>query len=179
MRFDVYNDIHQKDSILNVLMKGAKMDELDFVAFNGDMVSSLAWKEKIRDTYLKTGAENLQGKVALYNLRGNHEFRGIDTKHWFDYADLPEGKPYWTASYGKFFFIFLDTAEDKPDNDIEYSGRAHLPRKGQLARQRQRQQILHPHPQQGGYQSLDCGSQAHLACRRAWKGVGRRIPRGD
>ena len=122
VRFDVYNDIHQKDSILNVLMKGSKIDELDFVVFNGDMVNSLAWKEKIRDMYLRTGAENLQGKVALYNMRGNHEFRGAASKNWFDYADLPDGKPYWTASYGKFFFIFLDTCEDKPDNDIEYGG---------------------------------------------------------
>ncbi|MBQ9311336.1 MAG: metallophosphoesterase [Bacteroidales bacterium] len=122
VRFDVYNDIHQQDSILNVLMQGSKKEELDFVAFNGDMVSSLAWKEKIRDMYLATGAKNLEGSIPLYNLRGNHEFRGVDTKHWFDYADLPEGKPYWTASYGKFFFIFLDTCEDKPDNDIEYGG---------------------------------------------------------
>ena len=122
VRFDVYNDIHQKDSILNVLMKGSKIDELDFVVFNGDMVNSLAWRDKIRDMYLRTGAENLQGKVALYNMRGNHEFRGVDSKCWFDYAALPEGKPYWTASYGKFFFIFLDTCEDKPDNDIEYGG---------------------------------------------------------
>ena len=122
VRFDVYNDIHQKDSILNVLMQGAKPGEQDFVVFNGDMLSSLAWKEKIREMYLATGAANLKGETPLYNLRGNHEFRGKDTKHWFDYADLPDGKPYWTASYGKFFFIFLDTCEDKPDNDIEYSG---------------------------------------------------------
>lgn len=122
VRFDVYNDIHEKDSVLNVLMKGAKPEELDFVVFNGDMVSSLARREKIRDTYLRTGAKNLGGSIPLYNMRGNHEFRGKDTKYWFDYADLPEGKPYWTASYGKFFFIFLDTCEDKPDNDIEYGG---------------------------------------------------------
>ena len=121
VRFDVYNDIHQKDSILNVLMKGAKPG-LDFVVFNGDMVSSLAWKEKIPDTYLRTGARNLSGSTPLYSLRGNHEFRGKDTSHWFDWFSLPEGKPYWTASYGKFFFIFLDTLEDKPDNDLEYGG---------------------------------------------------------
>ena len=122
LRFDVYNDIHQKDSVLNVLMKGSKMDEVDFAVFNGDMVSSLAWKEKIRDTYLATGAANLAGKVPLYNLRGNHEFRGKDTSHWFDYVELPEGKPYWTAAWGRYFFIFLDTCEDKPDSDLEYGG---------------------------------------------------------
>ena len=122
LRFDMYTDIHQKDSILNVLMKGAKKDEVDFVVFNGDMVSSLAWKEKIRDTYLATGARNLDGRIPLYNIRGNHEMRGTDTRHWFDYVDMPQGKPYFTASYGKFLFIFLDCLEDKPDSDMEYSG---------------------------------------------------------
>lgn len=122
VRFDIYNDIHQKDSVLNVLMKGAKKEDLDFVVFNGDMVSSLAWKEKIREMYLRTGAENLDGSIPLYNLRGNHEFRGKASKNWFDYVDMPEGKPYFTASYGKFFFIFIDTCEDKPDGDLEYGG---------------------------------------------------------
>lgn len=119
VRFDVYNDIHQKDSILNVLMQVAEPDELDFVVFNGDMVSSMAWKEKIREMFLTTGAANLQGRIPLYLQRGNHEFRGRDSKYWFDYID---GEQYRTASYGKFFFIFLDTGEDKPDNDIEYAG---------------------------------------------------------
>lgn len=122
VRFDVYNDIHQKDSILNKLMEGAKWKELDFVVFNGDMVSSLSEKEKIREMYLRTAATHLEGRVPLYSLRGNHEFRGKETKAWFEYVDMPEGKPYYTASYGKFFFIFLDTGEDKPDNDIEYGG---------------------------------------------------------
>ena len=122
VRFDVYNDIHQKDSILNKLMGDSRMNELDFVVFNGDMVSSLSEKEKIREMYLRTAATRLEGRVPLYNLRGNHEFRGKDTQAWFNYVDMPNGKPYYTASYGKFFFIFLDTGEDKPDSDIEYGG---------------------------------------------------------
>ena len=80
VRFDVYNDIHQKDSILNKLMGDSRMNELDFVVFNGDMVSSLSEKEKIREMYLRTAATRLEGRVPLYNLRGNHEFRGNDTQ---------------------------------------------------------------------------------------------------
>ena len=121
LRFDVYNDIHQNDSVLNVLMKAARPGN-DFVVFNGDMVSSLAWKEKIPDTFLRTGAANLKGSTPLYCLRGNHEMRGTDTQRWFDWFSYPGPEPYWTASWGKFFFIFLDTLEDKPDNDLEYSG---------------------------------------------------------
>ena len=30
----------------------------------------------------------------------------------------PTGKTYYTKKYGKFFFIFLDSGEDKPDTDI-------------------------------------------------------------
>ena len=122
VRFDVYNDIHQNDSILDVLMKGAKMEDVDFVVFNGDMVNMMAQKERIRKYYLSTAAHNLAGRVPLYSMRGNHEFRGAERMHWFDYVDMPNGKPYRTASYGKFFFIFLDTGEDKPDNDVEYGG---------------------------------------------------------
>ena len=121
LRFDVYNDIHQQDSVLNLLMSASSRKK-DFVVFNGDMVSSLAWKEKIPDTFLRTGAANLGGDTPLYCLRGNHELRGTDTQRWFDWFSYPGGEPYWTASWGKFFFIFLDTLEDKPDNDIEYNG---------------------------------------------------------
>ncbi len=58
----------------------------------------------------------------MYVLRGNHELRGRHASAWMDYNDLPEGLPYRTASWGKFFLIFLDTLEDKPDSDIEYGG---------------------------------------------------------
>jgi len=121
LRFDVYNDIHQKDSVLNLLMSAAKPGA-EFVVFNGDMVSSLAWKEKIPDTFLRTGAKNLKGATPLYCLRGNHEMRGKATQNWFDWFSIPNEDPYWTVSYGKFFFIFLDTLEDKPDSDLEYAG---------------------------------------------------------
>lgn len=121
LRFDVYNDIHQQDSVLNLLMSASSRQK-DFVVFNGDMVNSLAWKEKIPDTFLRTAATALGGGIPLYCLRGNHEMRGTDTQRWFDWFSYPGSEPYWTASWGKFFFIFLDTLEDKPDNDMEYSG---------------------------------------------------------
>ncbi len=122
LRFDIYNDIHQRDADLDRLMKAAAKEKPDFVLFNGDMTSSLISRDLIRDTWLRTAAANLEGITPMYVLRGNHELRGRHASAWMDYNDLPEGLPYRTASWGKFFLIFLDTLEDKPDSDIEYGG---------------------------------------------------------
>ena len=122
LRFDIYNDIHQRDADLDRLMKAATEKDLDFVLFNGDMTSSLISRDLIRDTWLRTAAACLGGSTPMYVLRGNHELRGRQATTWVDYNDLPEGLPYRTASWGKFFLIFLDTLEDKPDSDIEYGG---------------------------------------------------------
>ena len=58
----------------------------------------------------------------MFASRGNHELRGRDAIKWLDYFSTPTGTPYYSFSFGKFFFIVLDACEDKPDSDIEYSG---------------------------------------------------------
>ena len=119
--FDVYNDIHGKDSIMGVLMDGARKD-LDFVAFNGDMTSNIERHEMVQSMYLSTAARKLGGKTPLFASRGNHELRGKEAVRWFDYFATPTDKTYYSYRFGKFFFIVLDACEDKPDTDIEYSG---------------------------------------------------------
>ena len=121
LRFDIYNDIHGKDAILGVLMDGAR-ENLDFVAFNGDMTSNIQSHEMVQSMYLSTAASKLAGKTPLVASRGNHELRGRDAIKWFDYFETPTGQTYYAYSFGKFFFIVLDACEDKPDNDIEYHG---------------------------------------------------------
>ena len=75
VRFDVYNDMHEKDSLLGVMMASGRKN-LDFVMCNGDMVNTLSRKEKIMDRFLKTAAKALKGETPLYVARGNHEMRG-------------------------------------------------------------------------------------------------------
>ena len=49
-------------------------------------------------------------KVPFYPVRGNHEYRGIDTDRYTDWF----GCPYYAFRYGDVFYMVLDTGEDKP-----------------------------------------------------------------
>lgn len=121
LKFDVFNDIHGKDSLFNIILSGARQDR-DFVFLNGDMTSNIAKEDMIPTMYLKSAAKSFKGSIPMFVSRGNHELRGREAIKWFDWFSTPTGKPYYSFSIGKFFFIVLDACEDKPDSDIEYSG---------------------------------------------------------
>lgn len=121
VNFSVVNDIHAKDSVLRRLFADKKQIRAqDFVLFNGDMTSDISYEEKIVKHYLSPACELFADGTPLYMVRGNHEFRGKDAIKLLDYFDFPCRRPYYTFRYGKFFFIVLDSGEDKPDSDIEY-----------------------------------------------------------
>ena len=121
LRFDIYNDIHGKDSLFNTILTGAR-DNRDFVFLNGDMTSNISSADLIASMYLGSVAKSLNGGLPLFASRGNHELRGRDAVKWLDYFSTPTGAPYYSFSIGDFFFVILDACEDKPDSDIEYSG---------------------------------------------------------
>lgn len=121
IRFDLYNDIHGKDSLFNRILSGAR-DNRDFVFLNGDMTSNISNKELIPKMYLGSAAKSLNGGLPLFASRGNHELRGRDAIKWLNYFQTTTGTPYYSFSIGDFFFVVLDACEDKPDSDIEYSG---------------------------------------------------------
>ena len=121
IRFDLYNDIHGKDSLFNRILSGAR-DNRDFVFLNGDMTSNISNEELIPMMYLGSVAKSLNGGLPLFASRGNHELRGRDAIKWLNYFQTTTGTPYYSFSIGDFFFVVLDAREDKPDSDIEYSG---------------------------------------------------------
>jgi predicted phosphodiesterase len=121
IRFDMFNDIHGKDSLFNTILAGAREDR-DFVFLNGDMTSNISSEDLIAKMYLASAAKSLNGSIPMFASRGNHELRGKDAIKWLNYFETPTGTPYYTFSIGKFFFIVLDACEDKPDSDIEYCG---------------------------------------------------------
>ena len=121
IRFDIFNDIHGKDSLFRTILAGAREDR-DFVFLNGDMTSNISSEDLIAKMYLGSAAKSLNGSIPMFASRGNHELRGRDAIKWLNYFETPTGTPYYTFSIGKFFFVVLDACEDKPDSDIEYSG---------------------------------------------------------
>jgi predicted phosphodiesterase len=116
------NDLHEGDSVFRRLFSDAKQQQYDFVVFNGDMTTDIANEKDLVKHYLKSAAELFGSSTPIYATRGNHEYRGNDALKWMDYWETPTGKTYFSVCYGKFFFIFLDSGEDKYDGDIRNLG---------------------------------------------------------
>ncbi|MCK9508656.1 MAG: metallophosphoesterase [Pigmentiphaga sp.] len=120
--FVVINDIHENNELQTSLLNNIKQENVDFVVFNGDMVSDMRTADKITDGFLKTASNLFASELPLYMVRGNHEPRGMDSQKYMNFFPSATGQPYYTFQHGNTFFIVLDSGEDKPDNDIEYWG---------------------------------------------------------
>ena len=126
--FIVVNDIHGNDLLFRQLLNGEIDKNTDFVVLNGDMTSMIESEQQLFDSYLRSASELLSGNVPFYFVRGNHENRGAFSYRASDYFPTPTGRFYYTFRHGPAFFVVLDCGEDKPDNDIEYSGLADFDR---------------------------------------------------
>ncbi|WP_295937100.1 FN3 domain-containing metallophosphoesterase family protein [uncultured Alistipes sp.] len=121
--FWVVNDIHGRDSVFRLMLKGVEKSKPDLVCFNGDMLSSIESEQKLFDGYLGSASELLTpAGIPIFATRGNHEFRGTFSDRFLDYFPTPTGEAYYTFRQGPVFFLMLDCGEDKPDSDIRYYG---------------------------------------------------------
>jgi len=120
--FVILNDVHARKNVMTPLLKFAGYKQKDMVIFNGDMVSQFKSSEHIFEGFMDEAIDLFAKTKPLYYARGNHETRGEFTTHFQDYFCPREPHLYFTVQQGPVFFIFLDTGEDKPDNDIEYYG---------------------------------------------------------
>jgi len=120
--FAVVNDIHARSEFLDSLISGIKLDQQDFIVFNGDMMSHLNSEELMFDGFLTKSTELFASNLPFFYTRGNHETRGPFSTRFMEYFPTSTGKPYYTFRHGPVFFIMLDSGEDKPDTDIEYGG---------------------------------------------------------
>lgn len=119
--FAVINDVHNN---LAVYTKFAPLlSGLSFVVFNGDITSHVDDEKVVRKSLLTPFADCTHAAQApVWYLRGNHETRGAFARHLRDYVDLPQGHFYGATTLASTRFVFLDTGEDKPDTNREYSG---------------------------------------------------------
>ncbi len=126
LSFKVVNDIHAKNNNLQQMLSGINRSNTDLVIFNGDMVSMLNDTEEIFSGFMDTSIELFAKEVPLFFNRGNHETRGRGAACLYDYFPTRTGEFYYAFQAGPVFFIMLDSGEDKPDSDIEYSELAHF-----------------------------------------------------
>ena len=116
------NDIHGKADVLTRLCKRVDFSGLGFVAFNGDMSSSVENEEQLFTDYIDASvALFASGTPILFN-RGNHETRGVWSDRLIDYFPTRSGEFYGIYRYGDVCLLVLDCGEDKPDSDIRYYG---------------------------------------------------------
>lgn len=122
LQFTIVNDIHEKVKRLETFL--SDIDSDDFVVFNGDMLSNITSAEQLYEHCLVPATAMTKSSKPILYARGNHETRGSASELFMKYFPTDTGKPYFAKKIGKFYFVFLDSGEDKPDSDIEYSGTA-------------------------------------------------------
>jgi len=124
MSFAMVNDIHENSGLLAALIAQEDLKALDFVLFNGDMVSNMFSEKQLFDGFINQSVESFAKELPFFMARGNHETRGLFSTEYINYFPTPTGQPYYSFRQGPVFFIVLDGGEDKPDSDIEYHGLA-------------------------------------------------------
>jgi predicted MPP superfamily phosphohydrolase len=122
--FLVVNDIHRHVSDLQTLCKDAAFGKTDFVVFNGDMDNSMDDEVSPFAGFMDAAVAMFASEVPMFYARGNHETRGKFSAQFSSYFPTTTDKLYYSFRQGAAFFIVLDSGEDKPDSDIEYSGLA-------------------------------------------------------
>ena len=120
--FLMLNDIHERNEVMKNLLKGTDWENTDLVVFNGDMVNSSRSEQQIFASFMDTAVSLFAGETPMYYARGNHETRGPFASAFSKYFPGVDGKLYYMFRQGPVCFIILDSGEDKPDSDIEYSG---------------------------------------------------------
>lgn len=119
--FAIFNDVHNRIQNYPLLMAQAG-GPVGFAVFNGDVLQDPQTEKEVEEHLLQPMAWFASQSIPCFFLRGNHETRGAFARHLRDYLVLPGGKYYAAMSFGPMRVVLLDTGEDKPDDNKEYSG---------------------------------------------------------
>lgn len=117
--FYVMNDVHELDGIYKQFLS---RNDYQFAVLNGDAVNSIESLEGFCKKFTKPLGQSTQGSKPFLFVRGNHETRGNAARDLENLLVLPDGRFYYTYSFGTVFSIVMDWGEDKPDNDISNAG---------------------------------------------------------
>lgn len=120
--FAMINDIHGRTDDIPALLKAADVLQKDMVFFNGDMLSQLRNEGELFSGFMDVSIDLFARQIPMYYARGNHETRGLFATSFQHYFSPKEPHLYYMFRQGPVCFVVLDTGEDKPDSDIEYSG---------------------------------------------------------
>jgi predicted phosphodiesterase len=120
--FGMVNDIHGRSEVLDTLLRILDPLKQNMIFFNGDMVSSLTGEDDLFTGFMDVSVKAFAQTVPMYYARGNHETRGVFATRFQDYFSPQSPELYYIVRHGPVCFLVLDSGEDKPDTDVEYSG---------------------------------------------------------
>jgi predicted phosphodiesterase len=120
--FSFITDTHEDVERIHALMRMIDWRTTDFLVHAGDGVDWLDSEYQLFNYWLGPLSEGLDHTKPLIYARGNHEMRGPYARSLGSYLSSPEERYYFTRDDGPVHLIVVDTGEDKPDNNNEYSG---------------------------------------------------------
>lgn len=118
--FVAVSDLHERGSNYIRLAKQIDWEQMDFIVQLGDLVNHVADAGQVERSILSLPTGGLE--IPRVFVRGNHETRGEAARSLDEWLVPPGGNYYYSFQAGDAFFMVLDTGEDKPDNNVEYSG---------------------------------------------------------
>lgn len=118
----IMNDIHDRPESITHLLSLKGNDPFDFVFFNGDLFDWQTDEQQIIDHMLVPCSAGFAKEIPFLYVRGNHETRGKYRSELHQYFSNPQGKQYFSYTWGPVHFTVLDTGEDKPDSEPVYAG---------------------------------------------------------
>jgi len=120
--FLAFNDLHSKPQFIEEVVK--RESGFNFAMLNGDILGDINSEEEILKYLLLPFSNYFATSKPFFLTRGNHETRGAGSRSLSKYIDTPNGKYYYSFTYGNTRFIILDCGEDKPDENQFYYGLA-------------------------------------------------------
>jgi len=122
INFTVFCDIHDRSEKLGKYLDSNDIQNQDCYFLNGDIMGHIEEENQIFTSFLDTCVDRFASEIPFFYVRGNHETRGKFARELKNYLDLPDGRYYYAFNLGPVRFIVLDGGEDKPDDNVEYSG---------------------------------------------------------
>lgn len=117
----VLSDIHGNHNPCDNAMSNFS-ENYDLLILNGDISSNIVFKEDFSEKILNYAYRYSKGEIPVAYTRGNHETRGEFASEVPGYFGTKSGGLYFSFNYGPIYAVVLDTGEDKPDSNVEYSG---------------------------------------------------------
>lgn len=116
----IFNDLHKKNDVLDLLAEQLKGIDYDFVFFNGDCIDDPK-NEDQAVYYLSYMNEKVDAaQKPVFYIRGNHEIRNAYSIQLRDLFDYVGDKTYAAFTWKDTRFVILDCGEDKPDSTWVY-----------------------------------------------------------